>query len=640
MSLRFLSIGLLVLACGTSDPINASDRESVLLDADGRLQAAFEAEARGDRESRRRLLADSIELDPTAPEPRWHVGLVQGKGGSWKDIDSSIQEQSRSSIIKRYEATRKKISGTAMDHWQLAIWCAKNRLGQQCVAHLHQVIEIDSNHAGARAALGHIPFGGQWLTTEHQQSLQRRQMLAERSLARYHDDIATHIDRMATGPTKLADRAKSDLLKIRDPLSVFALENATATSPSGVVEVILECIDSIDFPEASQALARFALLHPDAVIRDKATAYLENKPLYDYVPELLDMLSGPIQFSLVPFFDRLGKFLGYRQAFANEGMDEVRLSIGDRRFERVAIARPNSWLTGTHPRFNPGRTRSGVLRRPLELDLERQVEIAIDEQNDRIINQMALQTASNEIAASQQSIALANERIRSRNQAISALVSKVAGQDFAGDSNAIWEWWDQHNDTYYQEYKSHRYDYNSISDRIPEYRPTPPLPTCECFVAGTPVMTQQGRRPIEQVAVGDLVLSRDIPTGRLGWEPVLQVTSQPPKETVTLVLGDEELTCTPGHLFWVSGEGWKKAAEIEASDWLHGASEPVQVTGKKASGKQSTYNLKVLNQRTYFIGQGLVLSHDVTPRRATRESVPGYRRSEMQVAKIQDAGSR
>lgn len=623
MSLRFLSIGLLILACGTSDQINASDRESVLLDTDGRLQAAFEAEARGDRELRRRLLADSIESDPTAPEPRWHVGLVQGKGGSWKDIETSIQEQSRSSIIKRYEATRKKISGTAMDHWQLAIWCAKNRLGQQCVAHLHQVIEIDSNHAGARAALGHIPFGGQWLTTEHQQSLQCREMLAERSLARYHDEIATHIECMATGPTKLADRAKSDLLKIRDPLSLFALENAAATSPSRVVEVILECIDSIDFPKASQALARFALLHPDAVIRDKATTYLENKPLYDYIPELLDMLSGPIQFSLVPFFDRQGKLLGYRQAFANERMDEVRLSIGDRRIERVAIARPNS-----------DRRNRGVPTNPLE----RQIEIASVEYYNRIVNQMAIQTASNEIAASQQSIALANERIRSRNQAISALVSKVARQDFAGDSNAIWEWWDQHNDTYYQEYKSHRYDYNSVSDRIPEYRPT--LPTCECFVAGTPVMTQQGRRPIEQVAVGDLVLSRDIPTGRLGWEPVLQVTSQPPKDTVTLALGDEELTCTPGHLFWVSGEGWKKAAEIEASDWLHGASEPVQVTGKKSSGMQSTYNLKVLNQRTYFIGQGLVLSHDVTPRRATRESVPGYRRSEMQVAKTQDAGSR
>ncbi|TVQ02917.1 MAG: hypothetical protein EA381_02370 [Planctomycetaceae bacterium] len=621
MSLRFLSIGLLILACGTSDQVTASDREPVLVDADGLLQAAFEAEARGDRESRRRLLADSIELDPTAPEPRWHAGLVQGRGGSWKDIDSSIQEQSRSSIIKRYEVMRKKISGTAMDHWQLSIWCANNRLEQQCVAHLHQVIELDNNHAGARAALGHIPVGGQWLTTEHQQSLQRRQMLAERSLARYHDDIATHIDRMVKGPQKFADRAKYELLNIRDPLSVFALENAAATSPSGVVEVILECIDSIDSPEASQALARFALLHPDAVIRDKATAYLETKPLYDYVPELLDMLSGPIQFSMVPFFDRRGKFLGYRQAFANEGMDEVRLSIGDRRFERVAVVPRNA------------RNRRGELLSPFE----RQLQTAILDQNDRIINQMALQRASNEIAVSQQSTALANEGIRNRNEAISALVSKIARQDFAGDSNAIWEWWDQYNDTYYQEYKPHRYDYNSVSDRIPDYRPTRAI---ECFVAGTPVMTQQGTRPIEQVAVGDLVLSRDIPTGRLGWEPVLKVTSQPPKETVTLVLDNEELTCTPGHLFWVSGEGWKKAAEIEASDWLHGASEPVQVTGKNASGNQVTYNLQVHNQRTYFVGQGLILSHDVTPRRATRESVPGYRRPEMQVAKIQDAGTR
>ena len=53
-----------------------------------------------------------------------------------------------------------------------------------------------------------------------------------------------------------------------------------------------------------------------------------------------------------------------------------------------------------------------------------------------------------------------------------------------------------------------------------------------CFVAGTPVSTLTGLRPIESLKLGDVVLSQDTETGVLGFQPVLGVHHNPPAETL------------------------------------------------------------------------------------------------------------
>ena len=148
----------------------------------------------------------------------------------------------------------------------------------------------------------------------------------------------------------------------------------------------------------------------------------------------------------------------------------------------------------------------------------------------------------------------------------------------------------------------------------------------ECFVAGTPVMTNKGLCAIERVRTGDLVLSRDLESGTLGWKPVITATQRPPEPTKEIQTSSQKMRCTGGHLFWISGKGWEKASNLKPGDVLHAASDPTIVMKVDTMPAAITYNLLVADNANYFVGEELVLSHDVTKRESTRLLVPGMHR--------------
>ena len=86
-----------------------------------------------------------------------------------------------------------------------------------------------------------------------------------------------------------------------------------------------------------------------------------------------------------------------------------------------------------------------------------------------------------------------------------------------------------------------------------------------CFPAGTAILTGRGERPIEQVAVGDRVITH---TGR--WRPVTELVQRDysgPVVTVTTSAGS--VTTTADHPFLVEREGqlqWVEAASIREGD--------------------------------------------------------------------------
>src|SRR6185312_6925866 len=90
-----------------------------------------------------------------------------------------------------------------------------------------------------------------------------------------------------------------------------------------------------------------------------------------------------------------------------------------------------------------------------------------------------------------------------------------------------------------------------------------------CFVPGTIVWTITGKMPIEDVHVGDLVLSQNVETGELAYKPVAHVTKGPPFPLVEIHVGQQTIRSTYGHLFWVSGTGWRMAKELKVGDRLH-----------------------------------------------------------------------
>lgn len=136
--------------------------------------------------------------------------------------------------------------------------------------------------------------------------------------------------------------------------------------------------------------------------------------------------------------------------------------------------------------------------------------------------------------------------------------------------------------------------------------------------------TETGPVSIEQVRVGDRVLSQNAVTGELGYRFVLQTTVRPPSKTTRLGVRGEEIVATLGHPIWVNGIGWLMAKECREGDRLHSVHGAVPIDYIKEGPEGPAYNLVVDGWNTYFVGSNRVLVHDNQPRRMTQSVLPGY----------------
>ncbi len=157
----------------------------------------------------------------------------------------------------------------------------------------------------------------------------------------------------------------------------------------------------------------------------------------------------------------------------------------------------------------------------------------------------------------------------------------------------------------------------------------------KCFVAGTPVQTEHGPRPIENIVVGERVWGYD--RQQQSWRlcPVTRTFQRVSHLLTTLRLADgEEITGTDGHPFWmIEGEGMGARAGGD-----HGAEEiagptpgrwvamhalkpgDVVLTRLGRTGRVETintrpeavavYNLEVEGLHSYAVGQNGILVHN------------------------------
>lgn len=180
-----------------------------------------------------------------------------------------------------------------------------------------------------------------------------------------------------------------------------------------------------------------------------------------------------------------------------------------------------------------------------------------------------------------------------------------------------------------------------------------------CFAAGTLVWTKEGLKPIEQVRVGDWVLSKDPNSGKQEYRRVIATVKthanqlcqlryrdlspqktnlkvQPEREGERIThkdndkdKGDEgndeddgedeegEIEPTEEHLFWsVNRKGFVPAGQLVVGDRLLSVSgqEVVLIANRRKEAKlrQSfiTYNLEVEGFHTYFVGNKGIWVHN------------------------------
>jgi RHS repeat-associated protein len=153
----------------------------------------------------------------------------------------------------------------------------------------------------------------------------------------------------------------------------------------------------------------------------------------------------------------------------------------------------------------------------------------------------------------------------------------------------------------------------------PEPEPEPE-PGC-CFAAGTPVHTNHGDVPVENIKIDDEVLSRNRATGKVEYEPVTALTPLHKDNLLEMRIEGERDPLRPAadHPFLVrrgdaSSGDWILAGQMRVGDLV----ETIQGNWRRVtaitpvSQEQTVYNFTVANDHDYFVGQTGFLVHNQT----------------------------
>ncbi|MFI8421199.1 RHS repeat-associated core domain-containing protein [Streptomyces sp. NPDC085479] len=141
------------------------------------------------------------------------------------------------------------------------------------------------------------------------------------------------------------------------------------------------------------------------------------------------------------------------------------------------------------------------------------------------------------------------------------------------------------------------------------------LPDCHSFPSGTEVaIGDGGRKNIEEVAVGDLVLAGDTRTGRSKAQKVTEVIrTESDKEFVEVSVADggseRVIVATATHPFWVPElDSWIQAGDLAVGQFLRtSAGTLVQISAVRSYNRQQeTFDLAVEGIRSYFVLAGSI----------------------------------
>ncbi|MEO1088842.1 MAG: Hint domain-containing protein, partial [Acidobacteriota bacterium] len=142
----------------------------------------------------------------------------------------------------------------------------------------------------------------------------------------------------------------------------------------------------------------------------------------------------------------------------------------------------------------------------------------------------------------------------------------------------------------------------------------------QCFVAGTPVWMADGtQKPIEEVEIGDLVVSRDPETGETSTNRVVHLFVTDDREILELEVETadgsvETFEVTPEHPFFTADGEEVLAKDLREGDRLAPTARGEtgltvrQVRGSPA--RATVYNFEVENDHTYFVGETGVWVHN------------------------------
>nr|WP_277600919.1 polymorphic toxin-type HINT domain-containing protein [Paenibacillus whitsoniae] len=125
-------------------------------------------------------------------------------------------------------------------------------------------------------------------------------------------------------------------------------------------------------------------------------------------------------------------------------------------------------------------------------------------------------------------------------------------------------------------------------------------------------MTKDGERSIEQVKLGDFVLAKNPDTGEMAYKEVDLLFQKEITESWNITVGNELITTTDEHPFWIHSKGWVVAKDLvvgdlfETSDGSYLAVDKIEVKAQHTT----VYNFRVKDFHTYYVSNLKILTHN------------------------------
>ncbi len=490
---------------------------------------------------------------PRAAANRWESGEIRF-AGQWATPDHVAQLVAGDRIQISYRERRSKCPETADGHLKLAQWCREQGLADQQRAHLLVAAQLAPTDPRPRKALGLVEYKSAWMTPAELSVAKSREVDAIKAYNTWKARLSKLNQDLESDDQVARQNAVSQLRAIRDPQSIPAMEEVLSQSSESLGTMVVETVSQILHQAATRSLVRHAVWHTSPRVRDAAVDELLHREPTHYVGNLIHLLrpttSGET-WTTLPNGATAGVW--FTQDFER---NNVVVSTVD--FTGVA-----RWNTLTPERR---RTRNQRLAN------------LIDGQN-----QFRLENAH-------------------------SALRRVSGEDFGTDQQAWVNWWSNVSYVSPGEYSS------PSRTTVARYENIGAIDTGHsCFVAGTPMWTLRGLVSIDQIQLGDLVLAKNVESGALEYQPVIDRTIRRQKPTLKLQFDGEVLGVTPGHPIWSADKKWMRAREFRSGDHVGVCGGSVELVSTSEGQADFVYNLVVAGSNTYFVGRNKILVHDITP---------------------------
>jgi hypothetical protein len=583
---------------------------------------------------RRAELEQTLVKHPDSNRARWQAGYVHD-GDTWRPAEQPGKSTAEDERLRQYRERREAASNSFEGQLDLANWCRTNKLPDQERAHLRAAMDLspDADHTAILERLGYAQFGNQWLSREQVQQWQALNRRTAAALKHWGPRLEKLADRL-DGSQRQHESAVSSLRQLTDPDVIPVMECILCGRDESCAAATVEAFAKMEGYEATLALAKQAVFSKWPAVRDQAAKPLKAKRFEDFVPGLIGLVATPIAKRFLPlhwyYFDRppdadgrIGQFVlvsGY--ILAQETDDQFQVAVMHQLDYRLTEA-----LQGYFVRFRGGFHLEPEQNAPRNLQAQTKELTRARTTNDNNRNTAAETYARERLVES--TVEALNERTDDLNRRVINVLAGVTGRDPSPDPPTWWQWWADFTDT--QQVGAKRVV--TVSEDVEELGdPTLRIRRRSCFAAGTPVWTETGQVPIESIKIGDRVLAQDVESGELTYKPVVCTTIRPRRELVRLRIGDDVISATSGHRFWVSGEGWIKARDLAPQSLVHTVTGNAPVALVEKGAAEETYNLVVADLHDYFVGRAGFLVQDLPLPQPTNTIVPGLTRRQHDAA--------